>query len=64
VATSLKQQSAGRHVATLGHFISIPSKQVFVLTLEYCVLSKEAANSNLLVDLARIHDLPHSWIAH
>jgi hypothetical protein len=31
-AISLKQQSAGRHVAPLWHIILIPSQQVFVLT--------------------------------
>ena len=31
-AISLKQQSAGRHVAQLEHVILIPSKQVFTLT--------------------------------
>jgi len=28
-ATSLKQQSAGKHVAPLGHIILIPSRPVF-----------------------------------
>jgi hypothetical protein len=31
-ASSLKQQSAVRHVALLGHIILIPSKPVFVLS--------------------------------
>ena len=31
-AISLKQQSAGRHVASLGHIILIPSQPVFALT--------------------------------
>jgi hypothetical protein len=31
-ASSLKQQSAGRHVAPLGHVILIPSQPVFVLS--------------------------------
>ena len=31
-ASSLKQQSAGRHVAPLGHIILIPSQPVFDLT--------------------------------
>jgi hypothetical protein len=31
-ASSLKQQSAERHVAPLGHIILIPSQQVFALT--------------------------------
>ena len=32
-ASSLKQQSAGRHVAPLGHIILIPSQPVFALSL-------------------------------
>ena len=31
-ASSLKQQSADRHVALLGHIISIPGQPVFVLS--------------------------------
>jgi len=31
-ASSLKQQSADRHVAPLGHIISIPSQPVFALS--------------------------------
>jgi len=31
-ASSLKQQSANRHVAPLGHIILIPSQTVFALT--------------------------------
>jgi hypothetical protein len=31
-ASSLKQQSEGRHVAPLGHIILIPSQPVFALT--------------------------------
>ena len=31
-ASSLKQQSAGRHLAPLGHFILIPSQPVFALS--------------------------------
>jgi hypothetical protein len=31
-ASSLKQQSAGRYVAPLGHIILIPSQPVFALT--------------------------------
>ena len=31
-ASSLKQQSAGRYVAPLGHIILIPSHPVFALT--------------------------------
>lgn len=39
---SLKQQFACRHI---GHNILIPSKAVFVLTPEWCVLSSEATNN-------------------
>ena len=31
-ASSLKQQSAGRYVAPLGHIILIPSQPIFALT--------------------------------
>ena len=31
-ASSLKQQSAGRHVASLGHIIQIPNQPVFALS--------------------------------
>jgi hypothetical protein len=31
-ASSLKQQSADRHVITLGHIILIPSQPIFALT--------------------------------
>jgi hypothetical protein len=31
-ASSLKQQSAGKHVALLGHIIMIPSQPVFALS--------------------------------
>jgi predicted alpha/beta hydrolase len=31
-ASSLKQQSAGRHVVPLGHIIQIPSQAVFALS--------------------------------
>ena len=33
-ASSLKQLSADRHVATLGHIILIPSQPVFALSLK------------------------------
>jgi hypothetical protein len=32
IASSLKQQSAGRHVAPHGHIILIPSQPVFALS--------------------------------
>ena len=31
-ASSLKQQSAGRHIAPIGHIILIPSQPVFALS--------------------------------
>jgi hypothetical protein len=36
-ASSLKQQSAGRHVAPVGHIILIPSQPVFALSPKCCV---------------------------
>jgi len=42
-AISLKQQSADRHVAPLGHIFLIPRQPVFSLTPECCVLTGEAA---------------------
>ena len=47
-ASSLKQQSAGRHVAPLGHIILIPSQPVFALSPECCVL-REATHTNGIV---------------
>jgi hypothetical protein len=46
-ASSLKQQSAGRHVAPLEHIILISSKPVFAISP--CVLSGEATNTNFIV---------------
>jgi hypothetical protein len=40
--STLKQQSAARIVAPLGHIILIPSKPVFVLSPQCCVLSRES----------------------
>ena len=48
-ASSLKQQSAGRHVAPLGHIILIPSQPVFGPSPKYCVLSGEATHTNFIV---------------
>jgi hypothetical protein len=42
-ASSLKQQSAGRHVAPLGHIILIP-RQVLAHTPSCCVISGEATS--------------------
>jgi hypothetical protein len=47
-ASSLKQQSAGRHVAPLGHIILIPSQPVFALSPECCV-HREATHTNVIV---------------
>ena len=50
-ASSLKQKSAGRHVAPLGHIILIPSQPI----------CGEATNSNFIVfGLTRTHDVLHS----
>ena len=48
-ASSLKQQSAGRHVAPFGHIILIPSQPVFALSPWGYVLSGEAMNTNFIV---------------
>jgi hypothetical protein len=48
-ASSLKQQSADRHVAPLGYIILIPSQPVFALSPYCCVLSGEATNTNFIV---------------
>ena len=47
-ASSLKQQSDGRHVAPLGHIILIPSR-VFAHSPLCRVLSREATNTNFIV---------------
>jgi len=48
-ASSLKQQSADRHVAPLGQIILIPSQPVFSLSPECYMLSGEATNTNFIV---------------
>jgi len=48
-ANSLKQQSAGRHVALLGHIILILSQSEFGLSPYRCVLSGEARRANFIV---------------
>ena len=59
-ASSLKQQSVGRHVPALLHIILIPSKPVFALLMLHA--SIEAANDNFIVWFdptgAQNHDLP------
>jgi hypothetical protein len=56
-ASSLKQNSTGRHVASLGHVIMILSQPVFSLSPECCVLSGEATNTSFIV-----FGLTRSWI--
>jgi len=48
-ASSLRHQSAGRHVAPLGHIFLIPSQPVFALSYLCCVLSRETTNTNFIV---------------
>ena len=43
-ASSLKQQSVGRHVPPLEHIILIPNQPVFALSPKCCMLSTEATN--------------------
>jgi hypothetical protein len=40
-ASSLKQQSAGRHVASLGHIILIPSQSLLLLLNAACLAEKQ-----------------------
>ena len=47
-AGSLKQQSADRHVAPLGHIILIPSQPVFALSLSL-ILGGKATNTNFII---------------
>ena len=56
-ASSLKQRSAGRHVATLMHIILIPNQPV---CCSYCcVLTREATNTNCMV-----FSLDRTWGEH
>jgi len=48
-ASSLKQQSVGRHVSPLIHIILIPSQPIFALTPYCCLYSGKAANTNFIV---------------
>ena len=48
-ASSLKQQSADRHVAPPEHIILIPSQPVFTPSPSCCVLSGEATQINFIV---------------
>jgi hypothetical protein len=62
-ANSLKQQSVGRHVAPLGNTITIPSQTVFVFSLQYCVLSREATYTTFIAfGLTRPGTNPQSTI--
>ena len=68
-ASSLKQQSAGRHVAPLGHIILILSQIVFALTPSCCLLSGDSANY-IVFDLIRlglatmIHRTQGEYVSH
>ena len=44
-ASSLEQQSAGKHVSPLGHIILIPNQSVFILTPKCCVFCGETTNT-------------------
>ena len=61
-ASSLKQLSADRHFAPLGHIILIPNQQVIDMCPYCCVLSGEATITFLLLDPigTRTHDPPPS----
>ena len=60
-ASSLKQQSADRHVAPLGHIDLIQSQPVLLSLHIWCMLSKEVARTNVIVfRLTSTHDLPYS----
>ena len=48
-ASSLEQQTTGKYVVSLGHFILIPGQPVFALSPEYCVLSCEATYTNFII---------------
>ena len=60
--SSLKQQSTYWHVAPLRHIILTPSQLVFELTPSYCLVSREATYTNLIVielTIDQTEDLPH-----
>jgi len=49
LASSLKEQAVGRHVASLWHItLMILSQPVMSLTSKCCVLSGEAINTNFI----------------
>ena len=47
-ASSLKQESADRHVAPLGHIILIPNQPIFALSPQCCGLSGKVTNTNFI----------------
>ena len=59
IVLELTQQSAGRHVATLGNIFLIPRQLVFPLSPQYWVLSEESTITNLIVC-----GLSRSWLEH
>jgi hypothetical protein len=62
-ASSLKQQSAGRHVAPIGHIILIPSQPGLFLLNAVCLTEKQQIPFySFWFDPGgdRTHDLPHS----
>ena len=48
-ASSLKQQSVGRHVPPLEHIILILNQPVFALSPKCWMISREATNTNFIV---------------
>jgi hypothetical protein len=60
-ASSLKQQSTGKHVAPLGHIILIPNQPVFDLLLNSACLAEKQKITNFLVfGLTRTGSNPRS----
>ena len=48
-ASSLKQQSVGRHVAPFGHIILILSQPIFVITPQCCMFIGAATNTYFII---------------
>ena len=63
-ASSLKKQSADRHVAPLGYIILIPSQSVFVFLVNAACVEEKQHIPILYLGFdpigARTHDIPHS----
>ena len=60
-ASSLKQQSAGRHVASLRHIIMIPSQPVLLFLFIAAFLAEKQQIPKVFgLTRLRTHDLPHS----